>query len=127
MKAPRFFIVYKYCHVDEEFYTDVTEHYLVVEPMEGEGAVRWAMTDSLGRVDIIFEAQELKIYDPWSGKLVLRIEPNGDISGKEQPGMRAKAIEIWSESLKGGGTGESQKDDGYPSRRAQERAQAHSG
>ena len=127
MRAPRFFVVYKYCHVDEEFFDDVTDHYLIVDALKKKGVVRWAMTDELGRVDIIFEAPSLKIYDPWSKKLVLQIDPNGDIYGESEDGMRAKAVEIWVEDLWGGGTGEGEENDGGPAGAGEEGAEARSG
>ena len=127
MKAPRFFVVYKHCHVDDEFFDDVTDHYLIVDTMEKKGVVRWAMTDELGRIDIIFEAPSLKIYDPWSKKLVLQIDSNGDIYGEDEDGMRAKAVEIWVEDLWGGESGEGEENDGGASGRDKERAQVHSG
>jgi|GEM_PF-3484021 len=127
MKAPRFFVVYKHCHVDDEFFDDVTDHYLIVDTMEKKGVVRWAMTDELGRIDIIFEAPSLKIYDPWSKKLVLQIDSNGDIYGEDEDGMRAKAVEIWVEDLWGGESGESKENDGGVTRKGEERVKAHSG
>ena len=127
MKAPRFFVVYKHCHVDDEFFDDVTDHYLIVDTMEKKGVVRWAMTDELGRIDIIFEAPSLKIYDPWSKKLVLQIDSNGDIYGEDEDGMRAKAVEIWVEDLWGGESGEGEENDSGASRKGEEGAKAHSG
>ena len=127
MKAPRFFVVYKHCHVDEEFFNDVTDHYLIVDTMEKKGVVRWAMTDELGRIDIIFEAPSLKIYDPWSKKLVLQIDSNGDIYGEDEDGMRAKAVEIWVEDLWGGESSEDKENDSGASRKGEEGVKAHSG
>ena len=127
MKAPRFFVVYKHCHVDDEFFDDVTDHYLLVDPIEEKGVVRWAMTDSLGRIDIIFEAPELRIYDPWTKKLVYRMNHRGDTWEDFSEGIRSRVIEIWTENIRGGESGEGEENDGGASGRDKERAQVHSG
>ena len=126
MRLPRFFIIYKHSH-DDDFYDDVTDHYLLVDPMEEKGVVRWAMTDSLGRIDIIFEASELRIYDPWTKKLVYRMNHRADTWENISEGIRSKVIEIWAESIRGGDSGEGEEDNSSTSGGDKERAKTRSG